>query len=92
MTTLYEHGIVVTLGAQNRVIWDGAVAVEGEHVSPAWERPASFAGRFPDAAVGRLHRASRSSRLHLHASPLLFHDGPGHGDPRRAGIQLCGDP
>lgn len=33
MTTLYEHGIVVTLGAANRVIWDGAVAVDEQNVS-----------------------------------------------------------
>lgn len=32
MTTLFENAIVVTLGADNKVIWSGAVAVEGESV------------------------------------------------------------
>jgi len=33
MTTRFEHGIVVTLGTKNRVIWNGAVVVEGEQVA-----------------------------------------------------------
>ena len=33
MTTRFEHGIVVTLGAKNQVIWNGAVVVEGEQVA-----------------------------------------------------------
>ncbi len=32
MTTRFENGIVVTLGPNNRVIWNGAVVTEGETV------------------------------------------------------------
>jgi putative selenium metabolism protein SsnA len=48
MTTLYEHGIVVTLGASGRVIWDGAVAVEAESVSGVGTS-GELRRRFPDA-------------------------------------------
>ncbi|HEY5982546.1 MAG TPA: putative aminohydrolase SsnA [Anaerolineales bacterium] len=37
MTTVFENGIVVTLGQTNRVIWDGAVAVDGETVAAVGE-------------------------------------------------------
>jgi putative selenium metabolism protein SsnA len=33
MVTLFENGIVVTLGTRNKVIWDGAVAVDGESIA-----------------------------------------------------------
>jgi putative selenium metabolism protein SsnA len=33
MSTRFENGIVVTLGANNRVLWGGAVVVEGESIS-----------------------------------------------------------
>jgi len=32
MATRFENGIVVTLGPNNRVIWNGAVVTEGETV------------------------------------------------------------
>ncbi len=32
MATLYEHGIVATLGAKNEIIWNGSVVIEGEKV------------------------------------------------------------
>jgi putative selenium metabolism protein SsnA len=32
MTIRFEHGIVVTLGKKNRVIWNGSVVVEGEEI------------------------------------------------------------
>ncbi len=32
MTTRFENGIVVTLGAQNRVLWDASVVTEGENI------------------------------------------------------------
>jgi putative selenium metabolism protein SsnA len=32
MTTRFENGIVVTLGSNNRVIWNGSVVVEGEKI------------------------------------------------------------
>jgi putative selenium metabolism protein SsnA len=50
MTTLYEHGIVVTLGAASRVIWDGAVAVDGERVSGVGTS-GELRKRFPDAKL-----------------------------------------
>jgi putative selenium metabolism protein SsnA len=39
MTTLFENGIVVTLGSQPRVIWNGAVAVDGEQIVGVGEAP-----------------------------------------------------
>jgi putative selenium metabolism protein SsnA len=48
MTTLYERGIVVTLGSQSQVIWNGAVAVDGEKIVAVGETPA-VRGRFPGA-------------------------------------------
>jgi putative selenium metabolism protein SsnA len=33
MTTRFENGIVVTLGANNQVIWNGAVVTEGEQIA-----------------------------------------------------------
>jgi len=32
MTTRFENGIVVTLGKNNKVIWNGAVVTEGESI------------------------------------------------------------
>ncbi len=32
MTTRFENGIVVTLGPQNRVLWNGSVVTEGEKI------------------------------------------------------------
>jgi len=49
MTTLYEHGIVVTLGTANRVIWDGAVAVDAERII-AVGTSGELRKRFLDAA------------------------------------------
>jgi putative selenium metabolism protein SsnA len=33
MTTRFEHGIVVTLGKNNRVLWNGSVVTEGENIT-----------------------------------------------------------
>ena len=46
MTTLFENGIVVTLGASSQVIWNGAVAVQGEQIVGVGETPA-LRTRFP---------------------------------------------
>ena len=48
MTTRFENGIVVTLGAKNQVIWNGSVVTEGEHVV-AVGAAAEMKKRFPDA-------------------------------------------
>ena len=32
MTTRFENGIVVTLGQNNQVIWNGSVVTEGETI------------------------------------------------------------
>jgi putative selenium metabolism protein SsnA len=48
MKTSFENGIVVTLGQNNQVIWNGAVVIEGENivgVGPATE----LQKRFPEA-------------------------------------------
>ena len=48
MTTRFENGIVVTLGANNRVIWDGSVVTDGENIV-AVGGAAELSRRFPDA-------------------------------------------
>ncbi len=50
MVTRFEHGIVVTLGTNNQVIWNGAVVVDGDKVS-AVGSAADMQKRFPDAEV-----------------------------------------
>lgn len=48
MTTIFEHGIVVTLGQNNRVIWNGSVVMEGEHIVAVGDT-GTMKQRFPDA-------------------------------------------
>ncbi len=48
MTTRFENGIVVTLGANNRVLWNAAVVVEGEKIVALGEA-AELKRRFPEA-------------------------------------------
>jgi putative selenium metabolism protein SsnA len=50
MTTRFENGIVVTLGQENKVIWDAAVVVEGDKIS-AVGASADMQRRYPDADV-----------------------------------------
>jgi putative selenium metabolism protein SsnA len=50
MAIRFENGIVVTMGAENRVLWDGSVVTEGERVA-AIGQAAEMASRFPDAEV-----------------------------------------
>ena len=38
MTTLFENGIVVTLGKPNRVIVNGSVLISGEKIESVGER------------------------------------------------------
>src|SRR5574339_889581 len=48
MTTRFENGIVVTLGQNNQVIWNGSVVTEGENIV-AVGNAAEMKQRFPDA-------------------------------------------
>lgn len=48
MTTRFENGIVVTLGPENKVIWNGSVITEGESIVAVGET-AELKKRFPDA-------------------------------------------
>jgi putative selenium metabolism protein SsnA len=48
MTTRFEHGIIVTLGPRNRVIWNGSVVTEGEKIV-AVGNTIEMKQRFPDA-------------------------------------------
>ena len=50
MTIRFENGIVVTLGKQNRVLWQGAVVTDGEHVAAIGDS-AEMAVRYPNAEV-----------------------------------------
>ncbi len=57
MTTLFENGIVVTLGEHSRVIWKGSVAVEGEQIAAvgeAQELQTSFPGAEAVDCEGKL--------------------------------------
>jgi putative selenium metabolism protein SsnA len=48
MTTRFENGIVATLGANNRVIWNGSVVTEGEKVVAVGDA-VEMKKRFPNA-------------------------------------------
>jgi putative selenium metabolism protein SsnA len=48
MTTRFENGIVVTLGEENRVLWNAAVIIDGEMVTAVGDS-AEMKRRFPDA-------------------------------------------
>ncbi len=48
MATRFENGIVVPLGPENRVLWDGAVVVDGETITAVGES-AEMKKRYPDA-------------------------------------------
>ena len=48
MTTRFENGIVVTLGQNNRVIWDGSVVVNGEDII-AVGNATELQKQFPDS-------------------------------------------
>jgi putative selenium metabolism protein SsnA len=48
MATRFENGIVVTLGANNKVIWNGSVVVDGENVV-AVGSAADMQKRYPQA-------------------------------------------
>jgi len=48
MTTRFENGIVVTLGANNQVLWNGSVVTDGENIV-AVGNVAEMKRRFPDA-------------------------------------------
>lgn len=50
MTTRFENGIVVTLGENNQVIWDGSVVTEGETIV-AVGKASDLQERFPEAQV-----------------------------------------
>ncbi|MDQ2692413.1 MAG: putative aminohydrolase SsnA [Chloroflexota bacterium] len=50
MTTRFENGIVVTLGTNNRVIWNGTVVTDGETIV-AVGTAAEMSQRFPEAEV-----------------------------------------
>ena len=48
MITRFENGIVVTLGQNNQVIWNGAVVTEGENIA-AVGNASELQKQFPDA-------------------------------------------
>ncbi|MFZ5909611.1 MAG: putative aminohydrolase SsnA [Chloroflexota bacterium] len=48
MTTRFENGIVVTLGSNNRVLWNGSVVTDGEVIVAVGES-AKMKARFPEA-------------------------------------------
>jgi cytosine/adenosine deaminase-related metal-dependent hydrolase len=48
MTIRFENGIVVTLGKNNRVIWNGSVVTEGEKIAAIGEA-AELKKRYPSA-------------------------------------------
>ena len=81
MTTRFENGIVVTLGPNNQVTWNGSVVTDGETIVGVGDA-AEMKKRFPDAESVDCDGKDCSAWLHLHPSPLLFHHGPRHVDSR----------
>ncbi len=49
MTTRFENGIVVTLGPDNKVLWNASVVTDGENIA-AVGTSAEMRQRYPDAA------------------------------------------
>ena len=50
MTTRFENGIIVTLGKNNRVIWNGSVVVDGESIAAVGDA-SELRKRYPNAEV-----------------------------------------
>ncbi|MCA1789812.1 MAG: amidohydrolase family protein, partial [Thioalkalivibrio sp.] len=50
MPTRFENGIVVTLGRDNRVIWNGSVVIDGETIAAVGDA-AELKKRYPQAEV-----------------------------------------
>lgn len=50
MATRYENGIVVPLGTENQIIWNGSVVTEGENIAAVGEA-AEMKKRYPNAEV-----------------------------------------
>jgi putative selenium metabolism protein SsnA len=48
MTTRFENGIVVTLGSNNQVLWNGSVVAQGETIAAVGDT-VEMRRRFPDA-------------------------------------------
>ena len=61
MTTRFENGIVVTLGEQNQVLWNGSVVTEGEQIAAVGDA-AELRGRFPKLQVQARFRAEHLDR------------------------------
>ncbi len=54
MVTRFENGIVITLGQDNRVLWDASVVVDGERIAGVGDT-AEMRRRFPGAEVVDCH-------------------------------------
>ncbi|MEA3351660.1 MAG: putative aminohydrolase SsnA [Chloroflexota bacterium] len=50
MTVRFENGIVITLGKNNRVLWNSTVVTDGEHIAAVGET-AEMKARYPGADV-----------------------------------------
>lgn len=50
MITRFENGIIVTLGPNNQVFWNGSVVIEGENIAGVGQT-SEMRKRFPDAEV-----------------------------------------
>ena len=88
---LITHGNTFTLGQRNEQIPDGAIYVEGDTIVEVGPT-ASLAAKYPGAAAPGCRREDRPARLHLRPHAFLWRVRPRHGDPRRAGHQLHGNP
>ena len=50
MTIRFENGIVVTLGRDNKVLWNGSVVTDGDQITAVGDTP-EMRGSFPNAEV-----------------------------------------
>ncbi len=91
MATRFENGIVVTLGNNNRVIWNGSVVTEGETIAAVGDTT-EMKKRYPDAEICGLRGQDRPARFHLRPSPFLFHHGARDGHPWRTCLEFRRNP
>ena len=91
MTTRFENGIVVTLGSNNRVLWDATVVTDGEVVAAVGDS-AEMKRRFPDAKSVDCSGKIILPGFHLCPPPFLLYHGARHGHSGRTRQKFRGNP
>ena len=63
MTTRFENGIVVTLGPNNRVIWNGSVVIEDERAIGIETATPAFASAKMGTMTNEVHGCNLCSNF-----------------------------